>query len=126
MKRIYISLLFLIIMICCGSAELGYIAAKTDNITYMINQIDTFVDKSDFDKAIELCKNVEKEWSENGKSMDVLLIHDYVDNVGVNIEKMRVYIENEKIDMYFSESAVAKKELASIKESEYPYFENIF
>lgn len=38
---------------------------------------------------------------------------------------MTSYIQNGSIDMYFAESSKAKKELASIKESEYPFIENI-
>ena len=55
----------------------------------------------------------------------MLLIHDYVDEIGNKISNMRSYAENCSPDMYFAESTTAKKELASIKESEYPLAENI-
>lgn len=126
MKRIYISILVLIAVFAFASAELGYVSAKADGFISMIEQTDKLMLKSNFTDAIELCKKTEDEWNESVESIDMLLIHDYVDNIGTNIAKMRSYIENGSPDMYFAESTNAKKELASIKESEYPYFSNIF
>lgn len=126
MKRIYISILFLIAVLCIASAEIGYVSAKSDGIISMIEQTDRYMLKSNFEDAIEHCKKTEVEWNESVSLIDMLLIHDYVDGIGTNIAKMQSYIENGNPDMYFAESASTKKELASIKESEYPNFSNIF
>ena len=62
---------------------------------------------------------------DNAKLIDTMLIHDYVDNIGLSISRMTAFAQKQNRDMYFAESVQAKKELASIKESEFPLVENI-
>ena len=125
MKRIYISVLFLAIAFSLSAVELGYISGKADVFISMIDQADRYMRKTNFEDALNLCKDIEDQWCESAESIDMLLIHDYVDQIGNSISKMRSHAENGNPDLYFSESASAKKELASIKESEYPLLENI-
>ncbi len=125
MKRIYISFLFIIIVFVFAAAQLGYVSGKADIFISMIEQSDKLMRKSEFEEAINLCETIEQDWYDTAKSIDMLLIHDYVDAIGINISKMKAYAENCSVDMYFAESDTAKKELASIKESEYPLIENI-
>ncbi len=125
MKRIYIAVIFLLFAAVISGIELGYVSAKTDLIVSKIEESDELMVNNDYKKAIELCKNIEKEWNESAESINMLLIHDYVDSIGINISKMRSYAENSSTDLYFAESAGVKKELTSLKESEFPYLENL-
>ena len=79
----------------------------------------------EFEDALKICEETEKEWYDNAKLIDTMLIHDYVDNIGLSISKMTAFAQKQNRDMYFAESVQAKKELASIKESEFPLVENI-
>ncbi len=125
MKRIYIAVIFLLFAAVISGIELGYVSAKTDLIVSKIEESNELMVKKDYKKAIELCKNIEKEWDESAESINMLLIHDYVDSIGINISKMRSYAENSSTDLYFAASAGVKKELTSLKESEFPYIENL-
>lgn len=125
MKRIYISVVLLIIAACISAAETGFVSAKADLFTGRIEQTDKLMKKDQFEEAAKLCRQLEDDWNKSAEKIDMLLIHDYVDNIGASISKMRSHIECVNPDMYFAESTVVKKELASIKESEYPYVENI-
>lgn len=125
MKRIYVSLLFIMIVAISAALQFGYVSAEADTFIFMIEQSDKYMRKSEFEDAINVCKNIEEKWCDSSKKIDMLLIHDYVDEIGNKISNMRCYAENCNPDMYFAESTTAKKELASIKESEYPLAENI-
>lgn len=125
MKRIYISLVLVAIVAVLSAVQLGFVSAKADGFISMIEQCDRHMRKSNFEEAITLCKKIENEWNEGAEKVDMLLIHDYVDDIGNDISKMRSFAENGSPDMYFAMSTSAKKELASIKESEYPKLENI-
>lgn len=125
MKRIYVSLLFIMIVTISAALQFGYVSAEADTFIFMIEQSDKYMRKSEFEDAINVCKNIEEKWSDSAKKIDMLLIHDYIDEIGNKISNMRCYAENCSPDMYFAESMTAKKELASIKESEYPLAENI-
>lgn len=125
MKRIFISLGLMALSLGASLFETGYVKSKTENCLAQIEEIDRMTGSGQTAQALAQCRALESAWNEDVKKIDVLLIHDYVDSVGTGIAKMRVHLENGNADMYFSESANAKKGLASIKGSEYPFLENI-
>ena len=125
MKRIYAALLFFIIVVIFASVELGYVSGKSDSFISKIELTDKKVYKNDFEEALEMCSQLEDSWENSSKRIDMILNHECIDSIGESINKMSSYLQNGSVDMYFAESSKAKKELASIKESEYPYIENI-
>lgn len=125
MKRIYFSAAFLVITIVGALFQAWYIGSKADKFAEQIEQIDEYMLKDDFEKAVKLSRETEAEWDEAARSIDVFLIHDYVDSIGTDMSHLRACIENGNVQMYFYESAGIKKELTSLKESELPYFENL-
>ena len=121
MKRIYIALSLVLAALCFASVETGFISGKTDSFIAKIE----CADRLEFEDALKICEETEKEWYDNAKLIDTMLIHDYVDNIGLSISRMTAFAQKQNRDMYFAESVQAKKELASIKESEFPLVENI-
>lgn len=125
MKRAIIALLLSVTVTGTAAWELWYVGRQVNTYTARIEAVDALVRSNDVSHAAEHCRAVENDWETTVKRLNVLLIHDYADNVGYNIAKMRVHLENGNRQLYFAESIQAKKELASIKGSEYPFFENI-
>lgn len=125
MKRTVLAVILAVIAIAAAICELLYVKNKTDYYISSINKIDELVKEKELSSALSLCEETEKSWYSHTASIDILLIHDYVDSIGISISKMHSYLSSSDEKMYFSESAGAKKALASIKESEYPNFENI-
>lgn len=125
MKRIFIALLLFALALCAGGLEVGYITAKVDMFISKIENADKLMKQSDYKSAFEQCKKIEDEWYECDELIDMLLIHDYVDSIGIKISRMTALAESKNVDFYMTESINAKKELASIKESEYPKLENL-
>ena len=125
MKRIYIAIFLLALTIVASVFELRFIGREADGVTQQIEAIDGYMRRSEFDTAIKQCRTLEEKWSKTSENIDIMLIHDYVDSIGLSITKMRAGAETKNAVLYFSESASAKKALASIKGSEYPNFENI-
>ena len=119
MKSIYIALSLVLAALCFASVETGFISGKTDSFIAKIECADRLM------SALKICEETEKEWYDNAKLIDTMLIHDYVDNIGLSISRMTAFAQKQNRDMYFAESVQAKKELASIKESEFPLVENI-
>ena len=125
MKRIYIAIFLLVLTIVASVFELRFIGREADGVTQQIEAIDGYMRRSEFNTAIKQCRALEEQWSKTSENIDIMLIHDYVDSIGLSITKMRAGAETKNAVLYFSESAGAKKALASIKGSEYPNFENI-
>ncbi len=125
MKRLYISAVFIVITLFGAFFQTWYVGKKVDEFNDKIETIDELVRNNDFDKAYEIGSQVEKDWSKAVKNIDVLLIHDYVDSITVNMSKISACIECKNKDLYIIESAGIKKGLTSLKESEYPSFDNL-
>lgn len=126
MKRIYISIVIFVLVLGTSIFEILYVASKSDSYKSRIEAVDSLTNYGEKEKALDSCKAIESDWNRDSEKIYTLLIHDYLDNIGISISKMRAHLENGNADMYFAESANAKKGLASVKGSEYPYFENIF
>lgn len=125
MKRIYIALSLVLAALCFASIEAGFISGKSDSFISKIEHADRLMNQLEFEDAQKICEETENEWYDSAKLIDTLLIHDYVDDIGLSISRMTAFAQKGNRDMYFAESVQAKKELASIKESEFPLVENI-
>ena len=121
----FLAVILVVIAVSASLTELIYVKTKSVGFIDSINQIDRAVDEKDLASALSLCKATEEKWYESAAAIDILLIHDYIDNIGISISKMRSFLVNNNTEMYFAESTGATKALASVLGSEYPNFENI-
>lgn len=126
MKRIFITLSLILICVSAAAAQFWYIGNTSDGFRQRIEAIDVLVMKGKFTDAAELCGEVSGDWDKTARLMDALLIHDYIDRITLDLSLMKSHLDNLNPSMYFAHSAAAKKELASVKGSEYPEFDNIF
>ena len=125
MKRIIISLVLAALVLGAAAFEFWYVGRQSDAYTARIEEVEDLIAAGREDEATELCRGIERDWDSDVGKIYILLIHDYADNIGGSVSKMRAHLENGNIDMVYAESAGAKKGLASIKGSEYPFIENI-
>lgn len=125
MKRIVISLVLAVLVLGGAVAECLYVRDRADHYTARIRMVDALLCKNDRSGAVDACRAAERDWDNEVPVIYTLLIHDYADSIGSSLAKMRVHLEQGDLDMYYAESTGAKKGLASIKGSEYPFLENI-
>ncbi|MBR1483796.1 MAG: DUF4363 family protein [Ruminococcus sp.] len=125
MKRLIISVLLMTGCVIGAVSQTSFISGATTRYLDAIEVIDRDMRRDDFQKALDGCSAIDRQWSKSASEIDALLIHDYVDSVGVSIAQMKVHIENGNPDLYFAESQKAKRALASIRDSEYPNAENL-
>ena len=55
----------------------------------------------------------------------MLLYHDYVDAITINIDKLSIYISDEDDVGFFTTCREIKAQIKSLRESEIPNLENI-
>lgn len=125
MKRIYIAIAFLIISITTGIFEMFYVTNKIDELNEQILTADKLFENESYEDAIDILSAAESKWQNNLSIFDILLIHDYVDEISVNLSAMKSYVATNSGDEYLAESAGIKKQLTSIKDSELVQIENI-
>ena len=125
MKRIIISIVLFTFCITGAVFEVFYVSRGVDGYIESIEGVDMLVNRGEFERASDKCAELEKSWSKTSHAIDAVLIHDYVDRIGISISQMKAYAENKTADSYYAVSEEAKKALKSIKDSEYPSLENI-
>ena len=125
MKRIIISIILFTFCITGAVFEVFYVSRGVDGYIESIEEVDVLISRGEFDRASNKCAELEKSWSKTSRAIDAVLIHDYVDRIGISISQMKAYAENKTPDSYYALSAEAKRALTSIKNSEYPSIENI-
>lgn len=91
MKRIYISLAFFILSIATGIFEMFYVTNRIDELNEEIVSADNLVKSENYDGAKDVLAAAESKWQKNLSIFDILLIHDYVDEISVNLSAMRSY-----------------------------------
>ena len=125
MKRIIISIILFTLCLSGAVFEVFCVSRGVDGYIESIEEVDVLISRGEFDRASNKCAELEKSWSKTSREIDAVLIHDYVDRIGISISQMKAYAENKTPDSYYALSAEAKRALTSIKSSEYPSFENI-
>lgn len=125
MKRIYIAFAFLIIAVTVGIFEMFYVTNKIDELNEEIISADNLVKSENYEGAKDVLASAESKWQKNLSIFDILLIHDYVDEISVNLSSMRSYVATQNNENYLAESEGIKKQLTSIKDSELVQIENI-
>lgn len=125
MKRIFISIIIIIISLIASALKLVYISGKTDLYIEKIKQTDKFMRKDDFESAIYYCKLNKNEWDKDTVKINYTLNHEYTEKISIGLTKMCAYAENGNPDLYFVESETVKKELTLLKEGETPTLDNI-
>lgn len=125
MKRIYIAIAFLILAVTVGAFEMLYVSCRIDELNEEILTADSLVENKNYDGAKEILASAEEKWEKNLCIFDILLIHDYVDEISVNLSEMRSYVATGNSEDYLAQSAGIKKQLTSIKDSELVEIENI-
>ena len=81
MKRIYISLAFFILSIATGIFEMFYVTNRIDELNEEIVSADNLVKSENYDGAKDVLAAAESKWQKNLSIFDILLIHDYVDEI---------------------------------------------
>ena len=125
MKRLIITLIIVAVCAAASGAELAFVSHQTDSVLRGVESADALVRRGNYSEAASICKTICRHWDESAPATDALLIHDYVDSVGLELRKMQTYAEHKCCADYFSSSESVKKGLASLKGSEYPHIENI-
>lgn len=125
MKRLIITLVIVAICAAASGAELTFVSHKTDSVLRGVESADALVRRGSYSQAAAICKTICRRWEEASPAADALLIHDYVDSVGLELRRMQTFAEHGCSADYFSSSEGVKKGLASLKGSEYPHIENI-
>lgn len=125
MKRIYITLILLLFAAFICIYEFMFVSKNCEDFTYKISNIEEAYTNNEREKALKLSADINEAWKEKVKRIDMLLYHDYVDTITININKLPIYIREEESAEFYSTCREITDELKSLKDSEIPNLKNI-
>ena len=125
MNRISIAFIFIMLtgILCAG--EYIYVEKTVKKYTEDLNVIQEAIENGDREKALRLSKESDDQWQQDLGKIDMLLFHDYVDDIGEDMCTIKKYIENGNDDEALVVCEKTKRELKSLFESELPAAKNI-
>ncbi len=125
MKRIWIAIAFLSLSLIFAITEFVLVSNNCKKYTEQIKEAERYISDKEFSGAVNICKNVEKDWEKSKKDLNIFLIHTYSDDISESIAKLLEYAENKNIEGFLSQAGKTKRQLLHIKQSELPNLENI-
>ncbi len=125
MKRFYVAVLLLIFTLSICGAEFIYINSCADNISEKIEKIYKAYSDGNKDRAMRYAIETEEDWEKRVNKIDMLLYHDYVDDITKNIVNLKTYIHEDDAVGLYSTMGEALAQIKSLKKSEFPTMDNI-
>lgn len=125
MKRLYIAVILLLFVAAVCTTEFIYINHCANNITDMIDNISRIYEEGKKERAMKLALETEENWKIKVSKIDMLLYHDYVDDITRNIVNLKTYIEEDDTVGLYSTCNETITQIYSLKNSEFPSLENI-
>lgn len=125
MRRMYVAAALLLIAVGLCITEYVCVRNYSEEYTERVDNIENMVDSGYMKKAAFAAKNTEANWEETVKIIDMLLFHDYVDDIGKNLACLEAYINNEELGEFYATCEEIKEQLLSMKESELPVAKNV-
>ncbi|MBQ8000580.1 MAG: DUF4363 family protein [Ruminococcus sp.] len=125
MKRLYTAAVLFLIAIGLCIVEYVSINKYADEYVERIDRIEEMVKTGSTQKAAFAAREAEKNWEETVSIIDMLLFHDYVDEIGANLVQLEYYIKYGEEAELFATCESTKEQLLSLKESELPDAKNI-
>lgn len=125
MKRIYVALILLLLSTLFCTFEFIYISQTTDKYTKSIELIEKTIDNENYNKAEDIIKKTVNDWNDSVSTIDMLLYHDYIDDISYSMASIPKYLELKEYNEIVITCTKIKEQLNSLKKSELPLIENI-
>lgn len=125
MRRLYVAVTLLLIATGLCVIEYESVCKCTDSYLQRIENIEEMISRGEIKKAAFAAREAEKNWENTVNLIDMLLFHDYVDEIGKNLSELESYIKYDEIAELYAICESTKEQLLSLKESELPAAKNI-
>lgn len=125
MKRLYISLVILLITAAVCITEVMLITKTSEKFKPCIDEIQKLVYEEDYEKAYIMSISVYEEWDDCSKILDCFLLHDATDSIGNDMYVLPSYIRNKDITEIDASCERIIVQLKSLDKNEIPVLDNL-
>ncbi len=125
MKRTWIAVLFLAIVLGAGIGWCGFIGKTVEQLRVQVQQTLQDMDSAP-EQAGESLEKISEAWDEAEQKLDYIVMHDHIDEAKMALTKCRQYYAQQEYQMAQTELYLFSGILEEMAEKEQPTIENIF
>ncbi|MGB9780369.1 MAG: DUF4363 family protein [Caldanaerobacter sp.] len=106
--------------------SIKYLESTSQKIERILAMAEESIKKGDWEKAKLLVEKSESEWKKIDKKWALLVEHREIDEIEINMEKLKSFVESKNKDHSMAQLKTVKMLLKYVPENEKPTLENIF
>lgn len=125
MKRGIIALILLILAGLAAGYQYVYVTTNTETMVDMLDQADLSVAENDLQGAKEIADRLDHRYTELEKTLHIFIHHKDTDAVSQQLAALRRYAETGNTADFLATSAIAKRALLSMYNTEAPCLQNV-
>lgn len=125
MKRIWIALTLLILVLASALGNSYYVFRFTNDTVDLLSEAETMADTERWDRAEELTEFARHGWADHETYLHVFLRHSDVDSIEVCFEEVLAFLRRREIGEYSAANARLIQELKLLANGEHLSLGNI-
>jgi len=103
----------------------NYLDKTSENLDKMLTIVQQNIEKENWTEAKKNIDKAEKEWKNIDKKWAILIEHREIDEIEINMEKLKSYVETKNKDLSMAQLKAIKMLIRHIPQNEKPTLENI-
>lgn len=103
----------------------NYLDKTSKNLDKILTIVQQNIEKESWTEAKKNIDKAEKEWKNIDKKWAILIEHREIDEIEINMEKLKSYVETKNKDLSMAQLKAIKMLIRHIPQNEKPTLENI-
>lgn len=125
MKRGIIAVILLILAALTAGYQYVYVTTNTEMLAQMLTDADQNIEENNLLKAQEISSRLDHRYEELKKTLNIFIHHKDTEAISHNLAALRRYAETGNTADFLATSAIAKRALLSLYNTEKPCFQNV-
>ena len=122
MKRLYVSLGLIALLAALSGVHTLYLSRFTDELTGLLSQAQEQVERGDWESAIQVTRQAQKQWLDNEGYLHITLRHADIDAILVSFDEALAFLQGSERQPaeYAAVNSRLLTQLALLLEAELP------
>ena len=125
MKRIWVAIGVLAVVIALCIVELTATVNITDELADTITTAQTSLKKGDEENARALCRQAFDDWQTHYDTMATFIAHSKLEQIDQSVTVTQTYLERGQLDDFMAEADRTRTQMERFKDTELPSLSNI-
>ena len=126
MKRIWVAVCAMVLMITLCVIELSFTNSSIGRLTDTLDQAEQKIYEEDYSTAFRLSEEALEVWNNDHKALSFYTTHEQLEQIDLSFAVLLVHLERGNYDDFLSEKNTAAAQLENVRDNEMPSLHNLF